>query len=75
MEKSKSDNTKFTLKACRVNKRLTLKEAADRLGISEFTLGNYESGKRSQQYQLLRELNGFMELVIIKLFFYHDITV
>ncbi|WP_287559075.1 helix-turn-helix transcriptional regulator [Dialister sp.] len=45
MEKSKSDNTKFTLKACRVNKRLTLKEAADRLGISEFTLGNYESGK------------------------------
>ena len=45
MEKSKSDNTKFTLKSCRVNKRLTLKEAADRLGISEFTLGNYESGK------------------------------
>nr|DAU71367.1 MAG TPA: hypothetical protein [Caudoviricetes sp.] len=31
--------------------------------------------KRSQQYQLLRELNGCMELVIMKLFFYHDITV
>lgn len=45
MKKSESNNMKFTLKACRVNKRLTLKEAANQLGISEFTLGNYEAGK------------------------------
>lgn len=35
----------ITLKAARVNKNLTQKEAAELLGISESTLLNYEKGK------------------------------
>lgn len=36
---------KLTLKALRINKNLTQAEAAKRLGISEFTLNNYENYK------------------------------
>ena len=35
---------KITLKAARVNAGLSQKEAADRLGISNKTLGNWENG-------------------------------
>lgn len=45
MKKTENDRVKLTLRACRVNKGLTIKEAANQLGISAFTLGNYESGK------------------------------
>lgn len=34
----------FTLKACRVNKNLSLEDAAKELGISLHTLKNYEAG-------------------------------
>jgi len=36
---------KLTLKALRVNKKMTQKEAAKRLGIALPTLQNYEAGK------------------------------
>ncbi len=45
MSREEMRKTKFTLKACRVNKGLTIKEAAKMLNISEFTLLNYEAGK------------------------------
>ena len=45
MNDSHGQKTRFTLKACRVNKGFTIKEAAKKLGISEFTLMNYELGK------------------------------
>ena len=45
MNDSHGQKTRFTLKACRVNKGLTIKEAAKKLNISEFTLMNYELGK------------------------------
>ena len=45
MNNSHGQKTRFTLKACRVNKGLTIKEAAKKLGLSEFTLMNYELGK------------------------------
>jgi Predicted transcriptional regulators len=37
--------SKITLKAARVNKGWSQKEAAKRIGINVFTLGNYEMGK------------------------------
>lgn len=70
MEKSKSDNTKFTLKACRVNKRLTLKEAADRLGISEFTLGNYESGKTFPTVPIIARIERLYGISYNKIIFF-----
>lgn len=36
---------KLTLKALRINNNLTQAEAAKKLGISEFTLNNYENFK------------------------------
>ena len=39
------DDRKITLKAARVNKGLTQVQAAKELGISVFTLINYEAGK------------------------------
>ncbi len=45
MEKSQNKIPRLTLKAWRVNKKLSLKEASKQLGISEYTLGNYEAGK------------------------------
>lgn len=45
MNDSHGQKTRFTLKACRVNKGFTIKQAAKKLGISEFTLMNYELGK------------------------------
>lgn len=35
----------LTLKAARVNKNLTQRQAAKLLGVSEYTLFNYEKGK------------------------------
>ena len=35
---------KFSLKAARVNKGLSQKEAAERIGVSNKTLGNWENG-------------------------------
>ena len=38
------DVVKITIKAARINVGLAQKEAADRLGISNKTLGNWENG-------------------------------
>lgn len=39
------NNTKLTLKAARVNKGLNQAEAAKLIGVSVYTLINYEAGK------------------------------
>lgn len=52
---------KITLEAARVNARLTQKEAAERLGISNVTLGNWENGitfPNAQQIDKICELYG-----------------
>lgn len=38
---------KLTLRALRVNADLRLKEAADLIGVSRYTLRNYELGRRT----------------------------
>lgn len=52
---------KISLKAARINKKLSAREAAEYAGISEDTLYRYESGKSSPQIVIaikLAELYG-----------------
>lgn len=46
----------MTLKAARVNAGLTQKKAAEMLGISEYTLINYEKGKSSPDVHVLKKI-------------------
>ena len=48
----------MTLKAARVNAGLTQKKAAKMLGISEFTLINYEKGKSSPDVHTLKKIEN-----------------
>ncbi|WP_298607364.1 helix-turn-helix transcriptional regulator [uncultured Veillonella sp.] len=51
-------NDGVTLKAARVNAGLTQKKAAKMLGISEFTLINYEKGKSSPDVHTLKKIEN-----------------
>ena len=73
MNDSHGQKTRFTLKACRVNKGFTIKEAAKKLGISEFTLMNYELGKTFPTVPVINKID--ITLATMILFFYHRITV
>lgn len=46
----------MTLKAARVNAGLTQKKAAEILGISEYTLINYEKGTSSPTVHVLKKI-------------------
>ena len=48
----------MTLKAARVNAGLTQKKAAEMLGISEYTLINYEKGKSSPDVRVLKKIEN-----------------
>lgn len=48
----------MTLKAARVNAGLTQKKAAEMLGISEYTLINYEKGKSSPDVHVLKKIEN-----------------
>lgn len=50
------DTTKISLKAARVNKGLTQEAAAKMLGISVFTLINYESGKSYPDVPIIKQI-------------------
>ena len=43
----------LSLKAARVNCELTLREAADKLGVHVDTLGNYESKRTTPKYDII----------------------
>lgn len=58
---------KLTLKALRVNSKLTQKEAAKKLGISEFSLNNYENFKSYPDVPIIEKI---LELYKVK---YDDI--
>lgn len=52
----------ITLRAARVNKDLTQKEAAEKLGISESTLVNYEKGKTFPSQPVIVKMEELYEL-------------
>ena len=51
----------ITLKAARVNKKLTQAEAAKMLGISEKTLANYEKGISFPDIPVLKRIEDLYE--------------
>lgn len=57
----------MSLRAARVNKGLSQKEAAEQLGVSKDTIGNWEKGKTYPDVQQLKKIE---KLYGIK---YHDI--
>lgn len=52
----------ISLKAARINKKLTQKEAALKLGISEYTLGNYENGKSYPDVPILKRIESLYDV-------------
>lgn len=56
------DNSKITLKAARVNKKLTQEQAAKLLGISVFTLINYEAGKSFPDVPVIEKIEKVYEV-------------
>lgn len=59
----------ITLKAARVNKGLTQKKAAEMLGISEYTLINYEKGKSSPDVHVLKKIEKLYGVPYHKIIF------
>lgn len=53
-----TENSKFTLKALRVNKDLTQEEAAEKLGISKRSLQMYENGDRYPDIPTLKKIEN-----------------
>jgi transcriptional regulator with XRE-family HTH domain len=49
-------NMKVTLRAARINKSLTQKEAANELGISKDTLAAYEKGKSFPDVRMIEKI-------------------
>ncbi|WP_270324537.1 helix-turn-helix domain-containing protein [[Eubacterium] hominis] len=57
----------FTLKACRINRNLTIKQVADRVGRSQRTVINwekYETTPNSIDLRILSEIYGVSEDLI-----------
>ena len=46
----------ITLKAARINKNLTQKEAASLIGVTEDTLSNYERGKSFPDVPIIKKI-------------------
>lgn len=59
---------KISLEAARVNAHFTQKDAAKALGISVATLQNYESGKTTPDWNLVRRIEKLYEYPIDYIF-------
>lgn len=59
----------MTLKAARVNAGLTQKKAAEMLGISEYTLINYEKGKSSPDVHVLKKIENLYSVPYHRIIF------
>ena len=55
---------KITLEAARVNAHFTQREAAKALGISVATLQNYESGRTTPDWNLVRRIDELYQYPI-----------
>lgn len=56
------DNSTITLKAARINKGLTQSEAAKILGISVFTLINYEAGRSFPDVPVIKRMEKIYDV-------------
>ena len=53
---------KISLEAARINCNLTQKEAAKHLGISRYTLQNYESGKTIPNWDVVKKMEALYKI-------------
>lgn len=58
------EKRRITLKAARVNVGLTQKEVADRIGVSETTIFNWENGKNKMPLEGLVKLANLYSMSI-----------
>nr|WLJ26360.1 MAG: helix-turn-helix XRE-family like protein [Firmicutes phage HS18] len=58
------EKRRITLKAARVNVGLTQKEVADRIGVSETTIFNWENGKNKMPLEGLVKLANLYDMSI-----------
>lgn len=65
----------ITLKAARVNKNLTQKDAASALGISEESLRNYEQGKTFPDVGIVKKMEDLYQVEYNDLIFLPNETV
>ena len=65
----------LTLKAARVNKGLSQKEAAIKLGICETTLLNYEMGRKYPNVPIIKRIEDLYSVQFSDLFFRIGTTV
>lgn len=65
---------KITLKAARVSKGLTQKDAAKLIGITVETLANYEKGKTYPDIPILKKIEDTYDVKYNQLIFYPKIT-
>lgn len=49
---------KISVKAARVNKGLTIQDAAKELGVSTSTLSGYENGKPNPRFEMLEKMSA-----------------
>lgn len=59
---------KITLEAARVNAHLTQREAAKKLNIAAATLQNYESGKTTPDWKMVRKIEALYNYPIDYIF-------
>ena len=63
---------RITLKAARVNAGLSQKEAATRLGVCRETLGNYEAGITTPDWDVVRRMETVYGLSADHIFFHSN---
>jgi transcriptional regulator with XRE-family HTH domain len=60
----------INLKAARINKNLTQEEAAKQLGISKYTLSNYERGKSFPDVSVIKTIEKVYEVEYDNIIFF-----
>ena len=65
----------LSLKSARVNKGFTQEEAATKLGISPYTLANYENGKTFPDVPVIQKIEELYGIEYKDIFFSVGITV
>lgn len=69
MQVETAELKKVTLKAARTNKGYTQEKAAELIGISVFTLANYEAGKSFPDVPILKRIEKVYEVPYHQLIF------
>ena len=63
------DDSQITLKSARVNAKLTLVKAAEKLGVSEKTLRNWEHGKTFPSTSFIKKIEEVYNISIANIRF------